>query len=122
MSTLLLAFIYAVCAVLALWPGTFELNAALRGGLAALFAGRAVAGALLFVARRRSGAAEQDRILRSYLVLSYAYVTSGILVGAGALWYGGLRGFMVAYAAFSFVWVAWWLRGVLAKAREEQST
>ncbi len=113
--------LYAACALAALWPGAFELNGAIRGGIAAFFAGRAVAASLLLIARRRSGEAERDRIVRSYLVSSYAYVTAGILVGAGALWYGGIRGFLAAYAAFSFVWIWWWIRGTFVKAREDQT-
>ena len=122
MLRVLLAFVYAACAIVALWPGVFELNAAIRGGIAAFFAGRAVASSLLFIAQRRARATELEHILRSYLVLSYAYVTGGILLGAGALRYGGMLGFAVAYAAFSIAWGWWWIRRTLLTAREEQLT
>jgi|SoiMetStandDraft_5_1073268.scaffolds.fasta_scaffold87701_2 hypothetical protein len=119
---LFVVLLYAACAIAALWPGLVEFNPAIRGGIAALFAGRAVADVLLFAVRRQSGAAKGDRIVRSYLVLSYAHVTAGILVGAGALWYGGMKGFLVAYAAFSFAWVWWWIRRTLSKVREEEQS
>jgi hypothetical protein len=111
----ILILLYTAGAVFALLPGGFELNGAIRGGIAAFFLGRAVF-SLLLMSPAGSGPVERDRILRSYLVLSYAYVASGVLVGAGALWYGGILGFIAAYAAFSFVWIWFWIRGTLSAA------
>jgi hypothetical protein len=106
-------------AVVALWPGVSDLNPAFRGGIAAFFAGKAVASALLLVARLRFGDVDPDRLVRSFIVQSYGYVAAGILVGAGALSYGGIKGFLGAYAAFSFAWVWFWIRGRLSAARSE---
>jgi hypothetical protein len=113
-----LAPVYLACTVIALW-GPLDLNAAFRGGLAAFFAGRAVVSVLLFSTRRQL--TDPGHLLRGYLILSYAYVAAGMLVGAGALLYGGMLGFLVAYAAFSFAWVWWWIRGSLSRTRAEQA-
>jgi hypothetical protein len=109
----------AGCAIGALWPGGLDLNAGLRGGIAALFAGKALASALLLVTRLRFGGVNPDHMLRSLLVQIYGYIAAGILVGAGALWYGGIKGFLGAYAAFSFAWAWFWLRRSLSAARSE---
>ena len=106
-------------AIAVLWPGASDLNPAIRGGIAAFFAGRALASGLLLVARVRFGGVDPDRLLRSFLVQSNGYVAAGILVGAGALWYGGIKGFLGAYAAFSFAWAWFWLRRSLSAARSE---
>ena len=111
--------LYAACAVAALWPGVSDLNPAFRGGIAAFFAGKALASGLLLATRLRFGDVDPDRLRRGYLVQSYGYVAAGILVGAGALWYGGIKGFLGAYAAFSFAWVWFWIRGRLSAARSE---
>ena len=102
-----------------LWPGGLDLNVALRGGIAAFFAGRALASGFLLVTRLRFGDVDPDRLLRSFVVQSYGYVAAGILVGAGSLWYDGIKGFLGAYAAFSFAWAWFWLRRSLSAARSE---
>ena len=114
-----MVLLQAGCAIGALWPGGLDLNAGLRGGIAALFAGKALASALLLVTRLRFGGVNPDHMLRSLLVQIYGYIAAGILVGAGALWYGGIKGFLGAYAAFSFAWAWFWLRRSLSAARSE---
>jgi hypothetical protein len=106
-------------AIAVLWPGVSDLNPAIRGGIAAFFAGKAIASGLLFVTRLRFGGVDPDRLMRSFLVQIYGYIAAGILVGAGALWYGGIKGFLGAYAAFSFAWAWFWLRRSLSAARSE---
>jgi hypothetical protein len=71
----------------------------------AFFAGRALALSVLLVTRLRFGVVGPDRMLRYLVLQSYTYIAAGILIGAGALWYGGIKGFLGAYAAFSFAWV-----------------
>ena len=111
--------LFAGGAVVTLWPGVSDLNPAFRGGMAAFFAGKAVASGLVLASRLRSGGVDPDRLLRSFLVQSYGYVAAGILVGAGALSYGGMKGFLGAYAAFSFAWFWFWIRRKLSAARSE---
>ena len=102
--------VYLVCAVVALWPGLLEFNMAVRGGLAAFFLGRAGLSAVIASARARGEAMRPAHAVQGFLMLSYGYVASGILVGIGALWYGGVVGFLVAYAAFSLAWFWYWAK------------
>ena len=114
-----MVLLYAACAVAALWPGVSDLNPGFRGGIAAFFAGKALASGLLLATRLRFGDVGPDRMLRYLVLQSYAYIAAGILIGAGALWYGGIKGFLGAYAAFSFAWAWFWLRRSLSAARSE---
>ena len=111
----------AACAVMALWPGGLEFNAAIRGGIAAFFVGLAAKSLLMLSMRRRAGEATPPVALNSFVVMGYANSVAGILVGAGALWYGGVPGFMAAYAAFSFAWVWWWIGRKVAAAQDDQA-
>ncbi len=104
----LLMLVYLVCAVVALWPGLLEFNVAIRGGLAAFFLGKASLSAVFASARVRGSALQPEQVVQGFLLLSYGYVASGILVGIGALWFGGVVGFLVAYAALSLAWL-WYL-------------
>ncbi len=62
-------------------------------------------------------------ILRGYTFLSDGYVASATLVGIGALWYGGVVGFLVAYAALSLAWIWHCVQRKLATERaHEQGT
>lgn len=105
---------YLAGAVAALWPGVFDFNVAIRGGIAAFFLGRAALSVMSAVARFHGGSTHVDQIARGYLFLSYGYIAAGVLVGVGALWYGGILGFLVAYAAFSIAWLWFWFKKTLA--------
>jgi hypothetical protein len=116
----LVILLIAACVVMALWPGVLEFNAAIRGGIAAFFVGLAAKSLLMLAMRRRAGDATPPVALNSFLVMGYANSVAGILVGAGALWYGGVPGFMAAYAAFSFAWVWWWIGRKVAATPDDQ--
>jgi hypothetical protein len=60
------------------------------------------------VARPGGGLNHADQVVRGYAFLSYGYIAAGVLVGIGALWYGGVLGFLGAYAAFSIAWMWVW--------------
>lgn len=109
----LMALGYLGCAVVALWPGVLNFNAAIRGGVAAFFLGRAGLSAISVFRGTRGGAIRPEQVVRGYLLLSYGYVASSVLVGIGALWYGGVLGFLVAYAALSLAWIWYWVRKTL---------
>ncbi len=106
----MMTFAYLGCSVVALWPGVLDFNTAVRGAVAAFFLGRASMSATSAFATTRGGAVLPEQIVRGYLLLSYGYVASGVLVGMGALYYGGVLGFLVAYAALSLAWLWYWLR------------
>jgi hypothetical protein len=89
--------------------GDLGFNAAVRGGIAALFLGRAGVAATALFFRLRGGCIQPEPIARGLLMLRHGYVVSGVLVGVGALWFGGVPGFLVAYAAFSIAWFWWFI-------------
>ena len=104
-------------AAFVLWPGNVDLNVALRGGIAAFFAGGAVT-AFLPAVLLRAATSERDAVaLRTLVVYMWLFVAAGILVGIGASWYGGVAGFIGAYVAFAFAWAWLWMRKGLSRDR-----
>jgi hypothetical protein len=109
------AAVSLAAAAFVLWPGSVDLNVALRGGIAAFFAGGAVM-AFVHVLALRAATPERDALaLRTLVVYMWLFFAGSILVGMGALWYGGVLGFIGAYAAFAFAWAWFWLRKGLSR-------
>jgi hypothetical protein len=63
-----------------------------------------------------SGPLATQSFARGYRIMAIGYVTAGIVLGLGGLWYGGFAGLLGAYAAFSLAWVWFWISRRLATA------
>ena len=95
-------------AILALWPGS-GLSLWLRGGLGAFSLGKAAL-ALFQLRGEAKGESIAVSAGRGIRAMALAYIAAGCIVGIGALWQRTFVGFLIAYAAFSFAWIWYWIR------------
>jgi hypothetical protein len=79
-----------------------------QAGLGMFFLGKATLAAF-----QLTGALKQESLEistgRGVRAMALAYITAGCLIGIGALWQHSFFGFLVAYGAFSFSWVWYWV-------------
>jgi hypothetical protein len=79
-----------------------------QAGMGMFFLGKAALAAFQLTGevKRESLEVSTGRGIRA---TALAYVAAGCLIGTGALWQRSFFGFLLAYGAFSFAWVWYWV-------------